>query len=94
MISDKVKDYTSCIFFFKKKLLKDIKINNTGYANFIIEFVSEAIFKNKFIVEVPFTQLKLTEKNSKSAKNMLVYIKNGIFYIVSIFKSCLIKLKY
>lgn len=94
IISNRVKDYTSCIILFKKKILKDIKINNTGYANFIIEFVSEAIFKNKSIIELPFTQLKDTEKNSKSAQNMFIYLKNGFFYILSILKSCLIKLKY
>ena len=94
VISDKVKDYTSCIFFFRKDILKDVNINNTGYANFIIEFVSEAIIKNKSIIEVPFKQLKATEKNSKSAKNMIIYIKNGFLYILSILKSYHIKFKY
>ena len=94
VISDKVKDYTSCIFFFRKDILKDVNINNTGYANFIIEFVSEAIIKNKSIIEVPFKQLKATEKNSKSAKNVIIYIKNGFLYILSILKSYHIKLKY
>ena len=79
---------------YKKNILKDVSINNTGYANFIIEFVSEAIFKKKSIIELPFNQLKNTEKNSKSAKNMFIYIKNGFFYSLSILKSCLIKLKY
>lgn len=94
LISNKIKDYTSCIILFKKNILKDVSIKNTGYANFIIEFVSEAIFKKKSIIELPFNQLKNTEKNSKSAKNMFIYAKNGFFYSLSILKSCLIKLKY
>ena len=39
MISKKIKDYTSCVMFFKKDLLQDCFPKNTYYANFIIEFV-------------------------------------------------------
>ena len=38
LLSNKIKDYTSCIMFFKKDLLMDIMPKNTRYANFIIEF--------------------------------------------------------
>ena len=36
LLSNKIKDYTSCIIFFKKDILMDIMPKNTLYANFII----------------------------------------------------------
>ena len=86
LLSSKVKDYTSCIFFFKKDILKDLSIQNTSYANFVITFVYQAILKNIDISEVGFIQKKETEKNSKSAPNILIFLKNGFFYVLTIFK--------
>ena len=47
LLSNKIKDYTSCIMFFKKNILMDITPKNTRYANFIIEFVFFLILKKK-----------------------------------------------
>ena len=47
LLSNKIKDYTSCIIFFKKDILMDIMPKNTRYANFIIEFVFFLILKKK-----------------------------------------------
>ena len=49
LLSNKIKDYTSCIMFFKKSILKDILPKNTYYANFIIEFIFLLIIKKKII---------------------------------------------
>ena len=35
-----------------------------------------------------------TELNSKSAPNMFVFAKNGFFYLITILKCFLIKIKY
>ena len=39
LLSNKIKDYTSCIMFFNRDLLSDILPQNSYYANFIIEFI-------------------------------------------------------
>jgi dolichol-phosphate mannosyltransferase len=93
LLSGKIKDYTSCIMFFKRDLLKDVIPNNTSYANFIIEFVFDLILKNKEYLEVGYTQTKSTEMNSKSAPNILNFLKNGFFYLISIFRCILLKIK-
>ena len=92
LLSNKVRDYTSCLFFFKKDILKDLSIQNTSYANFIIMFVYEAILKDIDIFEVGFTQKKETEKNSKSAPNILIFLKHGFYYILTIFKCLFLRL--
>ena len=51
LLSKKIKDYTSCIMFFKRDLLSDIFPQNSYYANFIIEFV--------FSLILPFSVLTL-----------------------------------
>jgi|TARA_B110000438_G_scaffold303543_1_gene365525 glycosyltransferase involved in cell wall biosynthesis len=94
LLSGKIKDYTSCIMFFKRDLLKDVIPNNTSYANFIIEFVFDLILKNKEYLEVGYTQTKSTEMNSKSAPNILNFLKNGFFYLISIFRCILLKSKF
>lgn len=90
VLSTKIKDYTSCIMIFNKKILGDIKIKDTSYANFIIEFCYDLIIKNKNFIEVPFIQNKNTENNSKSAPNLNTFIKNGLYYAWTIIK-CLFK---
>jgi len=47
LLSNKIRDYTSCIMFFKRDLLSDILPQNSYYANFIIEFVFLLIIKKK-----------------------------------------------
>ena len=58
LLSKKIKDYTSCIMFFKRDLLSDIFPQNSYYANFIIEFVFSLILKNKDYLEIGFNQKK------------------------------------
>ena len=94
LLSNKIKDYTSCIMLFKRDLLSDILPQNTYYANFIIEFVFSLIIKKKNYLEIGFIQKKNTELNSKSAPNVLRFIKNGFFYLITIFKCVLLKFKY
>ena len=74
-------------------ILKDIKIDNTLYANFIIKFIYLLIIKRKKFVELPFTQKKITEINSKSAPNIKIFIKNGLLYLLTIVECLLIKVK-
>ena len=93
LLSNKIKDYTSCIMFFKKDLLMDIMPKNTRYANFIIEFVFFLILKKKNYLEVGFIQKKNTELNSKSSPNILGFLKNGFFYLFTIFRCILFKFK-
>ena len=93
LLSKKIKDYTSCIMFFKRDLLSDIFPQNSYYANFIIEFVFSLILKNKDFLEIGFIQTKNTELNSKSAPNILVFLKNGLFYLITILKCVLLRIK-
>ena len=93
LLSTKIKDYTSCIMIFNKRILNEVKINNTSYANFIIEFCFDLIVKNKNFIEVPFIQSKNTEKNSKSAPNLNTFFKNGLYYASTII-SCYLKKKF
>ena len=93
LLSSKIKDYTSCIMFFKRNLLSDIFPQNSYYANFIIEFVFSLIIKKKNYLEVGFVQKTITEQNSKSAPNKLKFFKNGFFYLITIFKCVLLKIK-
>ena len=78
---------------FNKNILKDIKIDNTLYANFIIKFTYLLIIKRKKFVELPFTQKKITEINSKSAPSIKIFIKNGLLYLLTIVECLLIKVK-
>ncbi|MDB9825811.1 glycosyltransferase family 2 protein [Candidatus Pelagibacter sp.] len=93
LLSNKIKDYTSCIMFFKKSILKDILPKNTYYANFIIEFIFLLIIKKKNYLEVGFTQKQLTELNSKSSPNIIGFVKNGFFYLLSILRCILFKVR-
>ena len=93
LLSNKIKDYTSCVMFFKKNILMDITPKNTRYANFIIEFVFFLILKKKNYLEVGFIQKKNTELNSKSSPNILGFLKNGFFYLLTIFRCILFKIK-
>jgi dolichol-phosphate mannosyltransferase len=90
MLSEKIKDYTSCVMFFKRDILQDCFPNNTYYANFIIEFVYSLILKNKKVIEIGYVQNKNTENNSKSAPSIISFMKNGLFYLATILK-CFIK---
>ena len=94
LLSSKIKDYTSCIMFFKRNLLSDIFPQNSYYANFIIEFVFSLIIKKKNYLEIGFIQKTITEQNSKSAPNKLKFFKNGFFYLITILKCVLLKIKY
>ena len=89
LLSNKIKDYTSCIMFFKRDILQDAFPKNTLYANFIIEFIFTLIIKNKNFIEIGYTQKQSTEINSKSAPSLFGFIKNGFLYLITIFK-CLI----
>jgi dolichol-phosphate mannosyltransferase len=93
LLSSKIKDYTSCIMIFNRNILKDIKIENTIYANFIIKFAYNLIVKNKNFIELPFVQNKITEKNSKSAPNIKIFIKNGLLYLLTIVECLFIRVK-
>ena len=93
LLSNKIKDYTSCIMFFKRDLLSDILLQNSYYANFIIEFVFSLIIKKKNYLEIAFIQKKNTELNSKSSPNILKFLINGFFYLMTIFKCVLLKIK-
>tara|TARA_B110000046_G_C12943205_1_gene376730 strand:+ start:267 stop:974 length:708 start_codon:yes stop_codon:yes gene_type:complete len=93
LLSNKIKDYTSCIIFFKKNLLSDIMFKNSFYANFIIEFVFSLIIKKKNYLELGFEQRKATELNSKSAPSILGFLTNGFFYLITILKCVLLKIK-
>ena len=93
LLSKKIKDYTSCIMFFKRDLLSDIFPQNSYYANFIIEFVFSLILKNKDYLEIGFNQKKKTELNSKSAPNILAFSKNGFFYLITILKCLFLRIK-
>jgi glycosyltransferase involved in cell wall biosynthesis len=89
-LSNKIKDYTSCIFFFNKNILQDIQIKNTFYANFIIYLVFDLIKKKKNYLEVPFVQEFSTQNNSKSAPNLVIFCTNGFFYLTAVV-SCFLK---
>ncbi len=93
LLSKKIKDYTSCIMFFKRDLLSDIFPQNSYYANFIIEFVFSLILKKKNYLEIGFIQKKNTELNSKSAPNIFTFLKNGFFYLITILKCVLLRIK-
>ncbi len=94
LLSNKIKDYTSCIMFFKRSLLSDIAPQNSYYANFIIEFVFLLIHKKKNYLEIGFVQKKSTELNSKSSPNIMGFLKNGFFYLITILKCVLLKIIY
>ena len=91
VLSRKIKDYTSCIMFFKRDILQDIYPKNTFYANFIIEFIYSLILKNKDFIEIGYTQKKNTETNSKSAPSIIAFLKNGFFYLATILKCFILK---
>jgi len=93
LLSNKIRDYTSCVMFFKRDLLSDILPQNSYYANFIIEFVFSLILKKKDYLEIGYVQKKNTELNSKSSPNILNFLINGFFYLMTIFKCVLLKIK-
>ena len=92
ILSKKIKDYTSCIMVFKRSVLKENFPDNTGYGNFIIEFTYNLILYQKKYLEIPYIQKKITELNSKTATNYLIFCKNGFYYLITILKCFLIKL--
>ena len=93
LLSHTIKDYTSCIMFFKRNLLSDILPQNSYYANFIIEFAYSLLLKKKKYLEIGFIQKKNTALNSKSSPNILGFLRNGFFYLITIFKCVLLKIK-
>jgi dolichol-phosphate mannosyltransferase len=93
LLSNKIKDYTSCIMFFKRDLLSDILPQNSYYANFVIEFAFSLILKKKNYLEIGFIQKKNTELNSKSSPNILGFLRNGFFYLITILKCVLLRIK-
>ena len=93
LLSNKIRDYTSCVMFFKRDLLSDILPQNSYYANFIIEFVFSLILKKKDYLEIGYVQKKNTELNSKSSPNILNFLINGFFYLMTIFKCVLLRIK-
>ena len=92
LLSNKIKDYTSCIMFFKRDLLRDVLPKNTYYANFIIEFAFSLILKKKDYIEIGYTQRKDTELNSKSSPNILSFLKNGFFYLITVLRCVLLRI--
>ena len=92
-LSHKIKDYTSCIMFFKRDLLSDVLPRNSYYANFIVEFVFTLILKKKKYIEIGYVQKKNTELNSKSSPSILSFLINGFFYLMTVFKCVLLKIK-
>ena len=92
LLSNKIKDYTSCIILFKRDVLQDIFPRNTVYANFIIEFVFNFVLKDKIFLEIGFVQKKNTELNSKSAPCIIRFLINGFLYLITIFKCIMLKI--
>ena len=92
LLSNKIKDYTSCVMFFKKDILQDVLPKNTLYANFIIEFIYTLILKKKNLIEIGFIQNQNTETNSKSAPSLIGFVKNGFLYLITIFKCFILKI--
>ena len=92
LLSSKIKDYTSCIIFFKRDILQDVFPKNTLYANFIIEFIFTLVMKKKDLIEIGFIQNQNTETNSKSAPNFIGFLKNGFLYLITILKCFIIKI--
>tara|TARA_B100001057_G_scaffold476452_1_gene544448 strand:+ start:489 stop:1196 length:708 start_codon:yes stop_codon:yes gene_type:complete len=93
LLSSEIKDFTSCIMIFNKKILKDVEIENTAYANFIIKFIFLLIKKKKNFIELPYIQNRDTQENSKSAPNLITFIKNGLLYFFTIIECYFIKIK-
>ena len=91
LLYKEIKDYTSCVIIIKKNVLRDVFPKKTNYANFIIDFIFSLKRKNKIINEIPFTQDKNTEYNSKSAANLFKFMINGSFYLISILRCVYIK---
>jgi hypothetical protein len=77
--------------FFKRNVLEDVFPKNTLYANFIIEFVFSLIIKNKKLIEIGYIQKRNTEKNSKSAPNIIGFLSNGFLYLITIFKCSILR---
>jgi len=92
-LSNKIKDYTSAIIYFNKKILQDINLKNSIYGNFIIEFVFMNIIKKNLIEEVPFIQSKSTQENSKSAPNLFKFLYHGSLYSFTIIYCMTLKLR-
>ena len=78
--------------FFNKKILSDVFLQNSIYANFIIEFVFNLIVMKKNYLEVGFTQKRHTETNSKSVPNIFGFLKNGFLYLITILKCIILRI--
>lgn len=84
-----VTDYTSGYILLKKKYLTSPLVGD--YGEYFINLVFDLKKAKAKIIEVPYISLNRQHGQSKTATNLLGFIKRGIKYIITLVKLCLKK---
>jgi dolichol-phosphate mannosyltransferase len=84
LLSNKIKDYTSSIFLMKREKLDMAVPICYGHGEFFIEFLFKLKRNGAKIVEIPYTHPPDHEGMSKTASNIIRFLKLGFDYIVRI----------
>jgi len=86
-LSSKIKDYTSSIFVMRRDVLNKVVPISYGHGEFFIEFLYKAKKRGVTIKELPYIQPPDSEVMSKTAGNILKFLKLGVDYLMRILHS-------
>ena len=84
ILSNKIKDYTSGVFLMKRDVLLCAVPISYGHGEFFIEFLHKALVSGKKIIELPYIHPPDEIGMSKTASNLLTFIKLGLLYFTRI----------
>lgn len=85
VLNFKVLDYDSGFVAARKEVLDRIRLSDSGYGEYCIEFLYEAGKKGYSIKEIPFSFVDRRAGQSKTAKTLSGLFKFGMLYLKRIF---------
>lgn len=85
MLSPTIKDYTSGYVGTRKEILKTLPLQG-DYGEYCIGFLYRAYKKGYRILEIPYTCLPRRSGESKTATDLMGYLKRGRKYIMMVLK--------
>ena len=86
VLNFKVLDYDSCFVAARREVLDKIRLSDSGYGEYCIEFLYQAGKKGYSIQEVPFSFIDRRAGQSKTAKTISGLFKFGMLYLKRIFQ--------
>jgi dolichol-phosphate mannosyltransferase len=85
ILNFKVLDYDSGFVAARKDVLQKMRLSDSGYGEYCIEFLYKAGEKGYKIEEVPYSFVDRRAGESKTAESLYGLFKFGIMYLKKIF---------